>query len=546
MTGTPATATTADFHALEFYAEQWTTITVEMEAARDYPNAYTDVDVLVTFENETKQKLLRPAYWDGGRRWCVRFAPPRAGEVWHFSTSCSDSSDTGLAGKRGHVHVKAYSGENLLLKHGLLRMSEKRRSVIHADGTPFLMVADTPWALPFRGTRESVLAYAKNRQERGFNAALLMSVQPDQRAVGPEDRSAPGGFGVGFADLKDGHLNKPNISYFRQLDELIGILVDHGIVPIFNPVFQGFGWKGEGALGARAEPSEYVRFVRYLIARYGAGPAMWLVSADGTGKEAVVEPAGLEIENSDAYCQPTGIHYSPFDDGPANWTDDPKFGFHGNQSYQKAEWLDFQWAQTGHNGQHLQQKLIRMRENQPIKAMANGEPTYEAMGEPTRATGWWQGHEAWMNLVSGGTMGVVYGAGGLWNWKIAPDEPGWPEWADSQASWSDAIKFEGSRFVGLIGKAFCGYDFTDMQAHPNPCGPGTMLSVPGRFYLIYLPVGGTVQLDGIPTDLPWRWFNPMTGQFSDEVTLSTEARSFSAPDSNPWVLILGHQIPLHS
>jgi hypothetical protein len=42
-------------------------------------------------------------------------------------------------------------------------MSPGRRNVIHADGTPFLVIGDTPWALPFRGTVESVTRYAKEQ-----------------------------------------------------------------------------------------------------------------------------------------------------------------------------------------------------------------------------------------------------------------------------------------------------------------------------------------------------------------------------------------------
>ena len=177
-----------------------------------------------------------------------------------------------------------------------------------------------------------------------------MSVQPDRRAEGPRDRTSAGSFDVAFEDLPEGRLNQLNAEYFQHLDQLITILVDHGIVPVYNPVFQGFGWKGIGTLGGGANPDEYARYTRYLIARYGAYPAIWLVSADGTGKEPVTEPAGLETQRWDAYNQPTGIHYSPFCDRKADWTDDPRFGFHENRSHHDAPWLDFQWCQTVHHG----------------------------------------------------------------------------------------------------------------------------------------------------------------------------------------------------
>lgn len=519
-------------------AAQWEAVELTFVADRDYANPYTDIEAHVEFRGPDDHAVRRPAFWDGGRLWRVRFAAPALGS-WTWCSAASDPEDKGLHGQTGQVEVTAYHGENRLLKHGLLMMSPGRRNVVHADGTPFLVVADTPWGLPFRGTVESVTAYARNRQDRGFNAALLMSVQPDRRAEGPRDRNAVGGFGVAFEDLSKGRLNQLNVEYFQHLDTLISILIERGIVPVYNPVFQGFGWKGQGTLGAHADPKEYARYTRYLIARYGAYPAMWLVSADGTGKERVTEPAGLEVQAWDAYGQPTGIHYSPFCDRKADWTDDPRFGFHENRSYHDAEWLDFQWCQTGHGGQHLPYKVQLMHDYKPAKAVANGEPTYERISNPENAVGWWQGHEAWLNFTAGGTMGVVYGAGGLWNWKIAPDEPGWPNWANTQASWRDAIEFEGSRYVGYLGRALQGYDITDITKLPD-VGPQAVGKA-GELYIVYLPEGGQTTLAGLKSALPYRWFNPRSGQFGGQGRVNPESPSLTAPSQQPWVLLAGRR-----
>ena len=532
----------ADFYASinDYYpaapklAQQWEMVELTFKAEKEYANPYTDVELTVEFTGPNGQVIRRPGYWDGGAWRRVRFAAPETGR-WSWR-STSQPPDAGLQ-QQGELLVSAYDGDNPLIRHGLLKMSPGKRNVIHHDGAPFLMVADTPWGLPFRGTVESATAYAQNRRERGFNAALLMSVQPDRRAQGPRDRNAVGGFGVAFADLPDGHLNQLNADYFQHLDKLIAILIDHGIVPVYNPVFQGFGWKGLSTLGAAADPQEYARYTRYLIARYGAYPAMWLVSADGTGKERVTEPAGLEIEEWDAYGQPTGIHYSPFDDRKADWTDDPQFGFHYNRSYHDAAWLDFQWCQTGHGGEHLPDKVRRMHDYMPTKAVANGEPTYERIGRPDNAIGWWQGHEAWLNLTAGGTMGVVYGAGSLWNWKIAADEPGWADWCNSNNSWAEAIEFEGSRYVGFVSRALAGYDITDMTKLPQ-VGPQAV-GKPGELYIVYLPEGGAVKLAGLEGKLPYQWFNPRTGEFAAGGMAGK--KKMTTPSKEPWVLLAGNR-----
>lgn len=97
-----------------------------------------------------------------------------------------------------------------------------------------------------------------------------------------------------------------------------------------------------------------------------------------------------------------------------------------------------------------------------------GEPTYEGIRDPGNAAGLWQGHEAWLNLTSGGMMGVVYGAGGLWQWKLFPDEPGWPAWVDGPGrSWREAMRQPGSAHAGRVGQALSGYDTTDMTRLPD-------------------------------------------------------------------------------
>ena len=516
--------------------EKWVPIDLSFTADEEVAQAYRAIDFWAEFTNETGRVLRRPGFWDGGRTWRLRFAAPEG--TWRYRTFCAGFDGAGLSGQQGQVVVVPPAGPPRAAHRGPLRMSPQGRNVVFADGSPFMMVADTPWALPFRGTPATVAHYAQSRQQQGFNAALLMTVQPDQRARGPRDRSLPGSFGVGFHDLSEGGLNELNVDYFQYLDQLLETLQAHEIVPVFSPVFQGFGWKGLGTLGHSADPQEYVRFFKYLIARYGASPAMWLVSADAASRSPVVVPAGELVEAWDAYQQPAGLHYSPYDDTQPDWSDDPAHAPHHNQQHQAADWLDFQWAQTGHNAIHMPEKVAAMFANKPSKAAANGEPTYERIGSADKATGWWQGHEAWLNLTSGGTMGVVYGAGGLWNWKLAADEPGWPDWANTAASWSDAVEFEGARYVGYISRAFEGMPFLAMAPRPDLAGGQRLVAVPGKFYLCYLPEGGTVTLADVPPELVARWFDPQQGVFQPIESVKSPT-DYVAPSSRPWVLVIG-------
>jgi hypothetical protein len=520
-------------------AEQWQEVELVFSASETYQNPYTDVEFWVEFTGPNDEKLIRPGFWDQGQTWKVRFASPADAGNWQWTSHASNPADKGLIGKTGRLAAKPYSGNNPLIAHGLLHMSPGKRNVVHADGSPFLMIGDTPWALPWRGTVESVTEYAENRQARGFNTALLMSLQPDREAVGPRNRTEDGGFDVAFEDLKDGHINQLNPEYFQYFDSLRNILIDHGIVPVFQPVFHGFGWKGKKVLGKNMDAAEYARFCRYLLARFGAKPAMWLVGADSDGVNVGVKEGGEEFEKWDAYQQPTGLHYSPFDaEKPAWWNNPEEFVPHLNRVSQDQDWLDFQWCQTGHGGEHQLHKVALMYDNKPTKAVANAEPTYEGIRDSLNGAGWWQGHEAWLQFTSGGTMGVVYGAGGLWNWKLRADEPGWPDWANSKVSWKEAIQLPGAVYVGYLGKALKGLDITDIKKHPELAGGQLCLAKPGKLYIVYLPDGGEVAVENLPSTISVKWFDPQKGEFVVKHTDQVPQGGFQSPVQGPSVLII--------
>jgi hypothetical protein len=523
---------------------QWESYEISFEAANSYDNPYTEVEFFAEFTDDNGNTLKRPGFWDGGKVWKVRFAPPEANRTYSWVTF-ANVEDEGLERNEGKVFSSPYHGNNQLLQKGFLSISEGKRNVVHRDGSPFLLVGDTPWALPFRGTVESVGVYAKDRQEKGFNATLLMTVQPDQEVDGPDSRTEDYGFGRGFHDLKVGHLNELNPEYFQLLDELLGILHDHEIVPVLQPVFQGFGWKGKNVLGNKAVPEEYVRYTKYLLARYGAMPVMYLVSADGHGKEPGIKETGEMLLEWDTYAQPRGIHYNPFDEAPpSGYSGDPdRFPKHGNKSYQEEEWLDFQWCQTGHGGEHILHKVEKMYHNTPVKAAANGEPTYERIGDPDKATGWWQGHESWSQWTSGGTMGVVYGAAGLWNWKLRTEEPGFDAWSTTNASWEEATAFEGSKYPGLFGKSLEEYDITDIELSEQGNDKQKVLKKGDSLFVAYLPEGGKLQLSGVRENLPVVFLDPKTGDTLVQGNTSEEAtKSYDLPQGEPWVVIIGEKI----
>jgi len=520
--------------------EQWATLEITLSSQSDYKNPYTDVSVWAEFTNQNNDTLKRPAFWDGDNIWKIRFTSPDTISTWKWLSYASDKQDEGLHGATGSVSSKPYSGDNQLLANGLLKMAEGYRNIVQHSGKSFLVVGDTPWAIPFRATADQVTTYAEDRQKKGFNAALLMSLQPDMNAIGPNERNTSQGFKRAFEDLSDGHINIMNPSYFQTLDQIIDILIAHEIVPVYQPVFHGFGWKGLKVLGNTINPEEYVRYCKYLLARYGSKPAIWLIAGDHDGNDPGVKESGEMFQQWDSYGQPTGLHYNPCDDYVAEWAvnDPSKHCMHFNKTHQDKDWLDFQWAQTGHDGAHLYHKVEKMYANLPTKGVANGEPTYEGMNDGKNGLGWWQGEEAWMQLMSGGTMGIVYGAASLWQWKITAKEEGWTAWSSQSKSWKEALYMEGSIYAGMVGKILSSIDMANIEKRWDLADGKPLLAKPGSLYISFLKEGGEIEIKSLNKGkgLQFNWINPKNGEVVNSG--SADSGKFNAPDNNPWVLII--------
>ena len=269
-------------------APQW----CEVEMALTGPaagNAYTDVDAWVIFTHETGRQLRRPVFWDGGRTYRVRFASTQAEGDWRWSVQ-SDRSDHGFTPASGILIAGPPEEDHphRAIRRGFSRVHPSGRSFCFADGSPAFFVLDTAWAMPFRARVSDVETYAADRRAKGFNAVFLMTVQPDMNARGPVGRNVDEGFEVGFYDLVEGRLGEINVEYFQYFDKIIETLINHGITPVLQPVFHGFGWKGLDVAGPVVPPADYAWYCRYLVARFGARPVIYLPCGDGAGTEPQV------------------------------------------------------------------------------------------------------------------------------------------------------------------------------------------------------------------------------------------------------------------
>ena len=69
-----------------------------------------------------------------------------------------------------------WEGPAVALAHGRIRVSDNKRFLQHADGTPFFWLGDTGWEIFHRLTREEAGHYLETRRAQGFNTIQMMAL----------------------------------------------------------------------------------------------------------------------------------------------------------------------------------------------------------------------------------------------------------------------------------------------------------------------------------------------------------------------------------
>jgi len=82
---------------------QWDVFETSFKSAKNYTNAFAEVEVNVVFRHDDTQWIV-PAFWAGGTKWTVRFAPPVQGE-FKYRVESTDKADAGLNGKEQALRV---------------------------------------------------------------------------------------------------------------------------------------------------------------------------------------------------------------------------------------------------------------------------------------------------------------------------------------------------------------------------------------------------------------------------------------------------------
>ena len=65
-------------------ARQWREVEIPLTGPQ-VSDPYLGVEIVVDFVHESGETITRPAFWDGGRTWRVRFASTRPEGLWRWT-----------------------------------------------------------------------------------------------------------------------------------------------------------------------------------------------------------------------------------------------------------------------------------------------------------------------------------------------------------------------------------------------------------------------------------------------------------------------------
>ena len=443
-----------------------------------------------------------PGFYDGngkggpnGNVWKVRFSADETGK-WSFA---SRSRDDRLDGYTGSFTVAGPAAD----APDFYRWGRLEAVATAANGIRYLKFRDGPYWLKagcddpenFLGNHENYNTLQKRKAavdylaRRGINSIYIMT-----HNVGGDDKDVWPWLGATGREARanGGTESRFDVAKLGQWRELFEHMQAKGVVT-YLVLEDDSAWKGY----------DHPRYYRELIARFGDLPAL-ILNFNEEHNENYRLSAALDymrqLDEIDAYDHPRGVHNvnSPNDD------------------YIDASQVDFTSIQTNSGDALRHNKLTldwidRCRSRRKRVLMVGFD---EGRPEENRKA-WWS----------------AYLGGGVWEAHVREPydrplsawEPVWTELGGTRAFMESVPFWEMQPRNDLVtsGNAFC-------------------LARPGVAYALYLPAGGSVDVElAAKTGYEAAWWNPANGRngsFQGKHRAGGGRRKFTAPGPGDWAL----------
>jgi len=313
-------------------------------------------------------------------------------------------------------------------RHGDLRVSENKRFLVHADGTPFFYLGDTAWELFHRLNRQEAERYLENRRQKRFTVIQAVVLAELDGLNTPN--------ALGEKPLIDNDPTKPNEAYFQHVDYIVNKAEEEGLFIGMLPTWGDKVFKAEWGVGPVVFTAENARiYSRFLGNRYKDKPnIIWILGGDrlGGGYEAIWTEMAAGLKEGDG-----GRHLITYHPGG---------GHSSSEWFHEDAWLDFNLLQSGHGrrDEPNYEAITKDYNRLPIKPCMDGEPRYEdhcINWDPKN--GWFDDYDvrqaAYWALFAG-AHGHTYGCHDIWQMMA----PGRTPISSARNNWYDVLDLPGA------------------------------------------------------------------------------------------------------
>lgn len=246
--------------------------------AAAHPNPYVSVQLQAEFRSPRHRTFLMPAYWDGGRRLVVRFAPTEAGH-WDYRVTGNLAAFSGQTGS----FTATESGSP-----GFVRVANGRHWATSEDNKAHLWMGDTSYRFAFLDrTAFDRVVEARAKQKFNHLRGLVIGDQEQAAKIFPSP-------------------DTPGVAHFQELDQRILALNRKGITA--DLVLAGDENHLAGLFPAWQQRE---RYIRYLVARYAALNVTWQGVQEFEEYQdgrALLKEIGLLLKKYDPYNHPRSTH----------------------------------------------------------------------------------------------------------------------------------------------------------------------------------------------------------------------------------------------
>ncbi len=544
---------------------------IVLSSAKAYDNPYTDVLLDVELVGPDRRTIRLPGYWDGGKIWKIRFAPPKIG-IWTWKSFSNDKELDSKLGvlectlepdpSTGFVRVHPYKthsrhfavGQNTAffpasafdpVQSDVIATPIAAVRAASFEGAPQSSGTDPASYKAFQSRMDALHAAGFNRLSGGF-------VISGDTATG-EPKNEGGNPFIG------GDLYHLNADYFKWMEKRIAYANSVGLIP-------DIGLAKSPAIAFLGNNDLQLRTLwRYILARFGTFDVEWNmfgpVAADS--KEALdrITPFALMANKFDLFHHPltTGLIVTdayvkkvmtaaakpksstgstgqsvngiglPIQDGPP-------MGL--------PLWLDVVTLYSTDTNTLYDLTTVK----KPLVIVADGA---SALASPDEARGIMWGTRlrgayyttdgtafATSSLDTGFAKAVEVCNSFIKNTHYGRMDPH----MELLTAREETPEQRKSRILANIQAGIppeTGAPAAVGQAKVEPAA--VLLADTSREYLLYFKHGGNINLDLLEATghMKVTWLNPRTGETKDDPSfVGGSYHAFSAPDDKDWVLYL--------